>query len=123
MTHELETKLPSKVYVGHYEFAIRVVPQDDPGIEGNDGLCDPASRTIWICSGLSLWRLFYVVNHEICHAVNWSKGVEDGMTEESFTTLNSDGETDLWVDNPRLINWKLKAARAIRKQRSERTEV
>ena len=122
MSHELEHCLPKKIYVGHYEFSMFVVPTTHERLDGNDGMTYFDDCQIFICANLPLRRLFYVVNHEVCHAVNWSKGIDDGMTEEQFTTLNSDGETDIWIDNPGLINWKLKAARAIRKQRSEREQ-
>lgn len=123
MYAELERKLPKRVFVGHYEFALKVVDPATPELEGSDGMTYTDRSEIYIASGMSLRRLLNVVQHEVNHVINWSREIADGASEEEFTTKNSDGTTEMWIDNPGLITWQTKVSREIRKQRSERVSV
>jgi hypothetical protein len=123
MFPEFYRKLPRRVYVGQYEFTLAVVETEDESLAGCDGMTYLDQRRIFIDGRLPLRRFVAVVLHEVKHALHWERGLDDGMSEEHFTTESANGETELWVDNPRLFSWFDRAYKDIRKQGRERATV
>jgi hypothetical protein len=117
-------ELPKKVFVGAYVFKIVPCTTGDKLLKSkgnavNDGLTNTETYTIALDRGMTLKRLMEVVLHECIHCLNWVRDVEDGSTEEHFTTQLAISMTDFWLDNPRLIQWINRAARQIKKERRE----
>jgi hypothetical protein len=126
----LISKLPKRVFVDEWEFHLKLVDEgapelfakgdendSDPGEDAEaDGLTDLAKKRIYLCKTLTLHRFVEVVIHELTHTINWSRDVDDGSTEEIFTTKFSAGFLRFLLDNPRVHQWLNRAIRAIREQ-------
>jgi hypothetical protein len=128
---DLIQKLPKRVFVDQYEFRLKLVEKNAPELAektGDDatgdpmqdaegeGLTDFQRKTIFLCRDLNLHLFVEVVIHEITHAINWSRDIEDGSSEETFTTRFSPGLVRFLLDNPRMHQWLNRAIREIRKQ-------
>ncbi len=79
------------------------------GAEGEEPL------GIWIANDLDARKRLEVVLHEITHAINHSRGVEDGITEEDLTEHHGLGWSQFWLDNPRMVSWLVYTLSRIRK--------
>jgi hypothetical protein len=129
---ELIKKLPRRIFVDQYEFQLKLVatgaPElhasaedngSNPGVaDEGDGLTDFNAMRIYLSNTLPLHRFVEVVCHEITHAINWSRGIEDGSSEEDFTDKYSAGFVRFLLDNPKYHTWLNRVVREIRKQRT-----
>lgn len=128
---DLIKKLPRRIFVEQYEFHLKLVDEGAAELkttttkedgtseeEEGDGLTDFNGRRIYFCKTLPLHRFVEVVVHEFIHAINWNRDVEDGSTEEEFTTKFSPGFVRFLLDNPRMHQWLNRAIREIRKQQA-----
>jgi hypothetical protein len=115
-------KLPKRVFVGLYEFKLILCEAGDPRLVSEsidcDGLTELNERVIYLNKALPFKRFVNVVLHECIHTMNWSKDIEDGVTEEEFTENLANSFTDFWLDNPRLVLWLNRAFKQIRKEQS-----
>jgi hypothetical protein len=114
--------LPRRIHVGATTF--RVVITTPEAAEGGqyladaDGCCVFDEFRLYLRDDLPLQRAVNVVKHEVTHAINWVYGVDDESTEEQFTTQHTNGELEVWVRNPRLLNWLVKQVRRMKKEAS-----
>lgn len=130
---DLISKLPKRVFVDQYEFRLKLVDEGaielaektgdeatgDPAQDSQgDGLTNFLKRHIYLSKDLNLHRFVTVVCHEVVHTINWSRDIEDGITEEEFTTKFSPGFVQFLLDNPRFHQWLNRAVREIRKQQT-----
>lgn len=105
-------KLPKPIKIGAHLWQFKRMlptPGEDAPYEAVDfGSCEFDNTVIWL-SPKALRRggsfLAETVLHEVQHAVNWIGGVADGATEEHFTTQSAMGWTQVWADNPHLLDY------------------
>lgn len=111
--------LPRRIHVGAYTF--RVVIAAAAGhehLEDADGMTVFDELRIYLRAGPNLQLALNTVMHEVTHAINWVYGVTDDSTEEQFTAQHTNGQLEVWMRNPRLLNWKVKQLRRIKKESS-----
>jgi hypothetical protein len=109
--------LPRRIHVGPNTF--RVVITDAKGnadLEDNYGMTYLEKFQINLHQDMPAQRAAEIVQHEITHCINSVYGVDDDSDEETFTTQHSKGLTELWLRNPRLLNWMVKTVRNARKE-------
>ena len=109
-------QIPSKIWVEGYEFALRLLPHDDPilKVEGKsdeeDGMCLTGIPDFSVCvsNDLDARHRLRIVLHEITHAINWASGIDETenlITEEDIATNHGDAWARFWLDNPRFERW------------------
>lgn len=131
---DLISKLPKRIFIDQYEFRLKLLPEDAPELAASvgdeitgdhskdgqsEGLTYFDKKLICLCKDLSLHLFVEVVIHEVVHSINWSRDIEDGITEEEFTTKFSPGFVRFLLDNPRFHQWLNRAIREIRKQQTD----
>lgn len=119
--HAYETYkgLPRRIHVGPTTFRVVICRADDSAyLEDADGCCVFDEFRIYLRDTLPLQRAVNTVIHEVTHAINWVYGVTDDSTEEQFTTQHTNGLLEVWIRNPRLLNWKVKQLRRMKKEAS-----
>lgn len=77
----------------------RVEYVDDPRLNGvsTDGVIDPETNTINICSTMPLDKAAVILWHEALHAIEMDRGLS--LTEREIDAL-SRGIVDMLIDNP-----------------------
>lgn len=101
-------QIPSKVWVGTYEYALSLVARDDPDLGGDSGAThfDEDNRRILIAIGLPTRTRFEVVWHELTHAINDLCDIDDPMPEEELVSMKHGAAwTQFFLDNPRFVAW------------------
>lgn len=94
--------LPKSIRVGPYD--IRIEPVDD--LDGDWGIYDPSKLLIQLERGCpDRFRLVDTVIHEINHAIWTTYGLQDSNCEEQVTTALATGWTQVYRDNPALLDW------------------
>lgn len=126
-----EVKLPVKIWVGSYEFPIEVVTPDDPILEKADGIAqfEESKRGIYISAALDDRKFFEIVWHEIEHAINWDREIDDKIEalvddgkgddiEEELTKTHGIAWTQFFLDNPKFQRWFTYTLNKLRKERT-----
>lgn len=119
--------LPRSIRIAGLDFKVKIVtPKQRPEIDDNNGLCLPDSREILLDAGMVATGepslILSIVVHEVTHGVNCMFGVTDASTEEAFTTNHTHGIVQLWLDNPRYVEWLSTLTALVRRDRqSEET--
>jgi len=108
--------LPRRIHIGPYTFRVVFATARHEQLRDSDGCCVFSELRIYLRTNLNLQLAVNTVVHEVTHAINFAYGIEDGATEEFFTTNHSTGQVDVWVRNPRLMNWYVKQIRRIRQE-------
>jgi len=112
---DVYTGLPRRVKIGQYTFRVIVSNKtDSPDLEGCDGITDFEKFRVYLDESLPLQRAVNVVQHELTHAINWVYGVDDGALEEHITTQHTNGLVEMWMSNPKVVNWFVKQLRALK---------
>lgn len=106
--------LPKRVRVGAYTYTIERVPQDTPGLDGDDGSTLHQEHRILLDETLSLQRLLNVVLHECQHCIDSVYNIEDGVAEEKVAECTANGWQALYIDNIKLHNWINRSIRLLR---------
>lgn len=115
--------LPRRIKVGQYTFRMVVSNSDaSPDLDGCDGITDFEKFRIYLDETLHRQRAINVVQHELIHAINWVYGVADGAEEEHITTQVTNGLVELWVSNPKVVNWIVKNLRAMKRENAKDEE-
>lgn len=111
--------LPRRVHVGGYTFRVAISTSDAcEHLVDADGMCVFSELRIYLRADLDLQLAVNTVQHEVTHAINFVYGVTDDSTEEQFTTQHANGQTEVWLRNPRLMNWQVKQIRRLKKESS-----
>lgn len=109
--------LPRRIHVGAATFRVVVTHEGDcEYLEGNHGCAVFNDFRIYLSKDVNLQTALNTVQHEVTHCINWVYGVTDDSTEEQFTTQHSNGQIEVWMRNPRLLNWITRSLRAIKKE-------
>lgn len=130
-------QIPSKLWIGTYEFPLRLVPPDDPHLqlgkvddEEREGMTLTGDAVggfgIWIANNLALRQRLNIVWHEVTHAINWVHDIDDAdgaehlaVDEETLATKHGVAWPQFLLDNPRYVSWVTYTLDRIRKaQRS-----
>jgi len=119
-------QIPRKLWVDSYEFPLYLVEPTHKALVDGDGNASAGMTTfgaegeeplaIWIDNSLDMRKRLEVVFHEVTHAINHSRGVEDGITEEDLTEHHGLGWSQFWLDNPRFVLWLTYTLSRIRKE-------
>jgi hypothetical protein len=115
--NDLAEKLPKKVKVGAYTYALQRVPNDNTELEGNYGMTLLEAGRVLFAADIPFERLVNTVLHEIGHCINHNYGVEDRAKEEQIATQSANGWQQVYLDNPKLEMWLHKSYRELRKTR------
>lgn len=116
--NDLYSSLPKRVKVGPYTYRIIPAPAGSPGLgENNYGMTVFDIATIYLDENMDAARLLNTTIHEIGHAINQAYGVVDGVEEETVATQSANGWMQVYIDNPRLLQWIQRAVREVRKSR------
>jgi hypothetical protein len=97
--------LPRRIQVGQFGFRVLIEPETHEMLTEAFGRCDTTARRIFLRAGMDPALALNTVCHEVTHAVNWVMDLEDGATEEAFTSRHTNGLIDVWMRNPRLFAW------------------
>jgi len=113
-------RLPSRLWIGSYEFQLAQKPVDDPLFEGEaDGIThfDLPARGVYLRDDLALRSLLEVVLHEITHAIHWAHDLDDAekFDEEQVATVYGLAWSALLLANPRFQRWLNHTVNAVRK--------
>jgi len=113
--------LPSKLYVGTYEFPLKVVPATAPELDDADGMCntDEAARCIYISALLDTRKRLEIVYHEITHALNFVHDIDEDkvpIEEELISTKHGVAWSQFYLDNPRFVLWLVHTLARIRRE-------
>lgn len=113
-----EAKVPARIWIGSYDFAIRLVPATDPMLDGNDAMTSFHANVIYIATGHTPSRLLNRLLHEITHGINMVVGIknEDEIEEETIADLHGDAWASIYVNNPKFAQFVYDIAAAIRKE-------
>lgn len=115
--------LPRRIKVGQYTFRVLIgTPATYADLEGCDGITDFNKFRIYLHEGIALQRAINVVQHELTHAINWVYGIDDGAEEEHITTQHTNGLIELWMSNPKVVNWFVKNLRLVKKENAKDEE-
>lgn len=105
---------PSKVYVGSFEFVIKAVARGSPELNGEhdcEGTTDFDPTEICYDPSRPPRQVFDTIWHEITHAVNHAFGLDfkgcrnNTKREEHVATVHGKAWTQVFLDNPALIEW------------------
>jgi hypothetical protein len=108
--------LPRRVQIGQYTFRIFVVAPDHEKLGGCDGMTYTGENKVFLSSGLDLQTALNTAVHELTHCINWARDVTDDSDEETFTTQHTYGQVEMWMRNPRVLNWINKTLRRVKKE-------
>jgi hypothetical protein len=108
--------LPRRIVIGQWTFRIGIVPDDDPRLDGADGITLTGERQVYLAASLSRQTALNTVIHELKHCVNWARDITDDSTEEEFVTQNTYGEVEIWLRHPQVLTWINKQLRELRKE-------
>lgn len=113
-----EARVPTRIWIGSYDFAIRLVPATDPMLDGNDAMTSFHANVIYIATGHTPSRLLNRLIHEITHGMNMVVGItsEDEIAEETIADLHGDAWAAIWVNNPKLMEFVYAITTSIRKE-------
>jgi hypothetical protein len=116
-------QIPSKLWIGGYEFELRTVAVGDEVnatldkadqliLKAEDGvmLSGPVHYAIWLSASLNMRRRLEIVLHEITHALNWLHDIKDvrkyvHVDEETLAERHGRAWAQFWLDNPRFERW------------------
>jgi hypothetical protein len=109
--------LPRRIQIGPNTFRVIVgTPESNPDLEENNGMTYMQKFQIHLLEGMPAQLAAEIVQHEVSHCINNVYGVDDDSSEEHSVTQHSKGLTELWLRNPRLLNWMVKTIRNVRKE-------
>lgn len=127
-----EVPLPRKSWIGSYEFEMKIVPADDPVLEGQNGMtvAEDKKKGVYFSDSLGALHLLEIVIHELTHAIVWvhdltaendDEEAEDMVTipEETLATKFGLAWSAFLVDNPRFQRWLTYILNRIRKERTD----
>lgn len=115
--------LPRRIRIGQYTFRVIVSNAEEHSVMTDcDGMADFETFRIYLDERLHRQRAVNVVQHELTHAINWVYGIADGADEEHITTQHTNGLIELWVSNPKVMNWFVKNLRAMKRENARDEE-
>lgn len=118
--------LPRRVWVGSYEFSMRLVDPTDKMLLDCKGVASSGMSTfdhdgegygIWVSEMMALRTRLEIVMHEITHAINFAYDVKNRSAEETIAEKHGHAWSQFWLDNPRFERWFVYTLAAIRKER------
>lgn len=125
-------QLPRKVWIGSYEFPVRIVDADDPALKdeagvASDGMMDNHEdhRAITISNKLDTRKRLEIVFHELVHAINIVNGITDDLPVEEDEIADKHGLawSQFYLDNPRFAAWVVYTIARIRKDQKADDEL
>lgn len=96
---------PNSVIIGPYTFSIDIVDQDVANYSGLMGLMNFQETKIRFVDIQNPVMTADTAIHEVIHAINASRGVGNGASEETFTSQAATGLCEFWQRNPAFVAW------------------
>lgn len=92
--------------IGYQTYEVRFV-DIIPGTGTQLGTCSRGVGNIFILDNSNLpdEEVVNTLIHEVLHALYWSRGIEEGDSEERLVGSMADGLTEVIVRNPHLLDW------------------
>ena len=106
MTKALMKALPSSIRVGPYDFAIELMPASWRDTTGYLGEFSPDEHVIRLQAepaGAAI--AIDTLLHEIGHAIWWGYHLADSEQEERVVSIMGTAWTQVYKDNPALLQW------------------
>lgn len=115
MTKEWADRLPTKVRVGHLDYAVEAWPVLQAMSAQRWGECSHMEQRIRVQAEVaSVGQMMDTLLHEIMHAIFHVYGIEDSDKEERAVGIIATAWAQIWRDNPALMVWLADAAEAMR---------
>jgi hypothetical protein len=103
---ELVKRLPAKIRVGPFDFAIEKWSPSRSAERSSYGECSTIEQRISIqIDHVTRFKAVDTVLHEISHAIFWAYGIEDEDKEERIVGTSASAWAAVYRDNPWLIDW------------------
>lgn len=116
MTKEWADRLPKKLRISAYDFRVDLWDAPQAQNAHRYGECSSIEQRITIQAEFAtLVKMIDTLLHEIGHALYWAYGVEDDDKEERIVSAMGTAWTQLWRDNPALLDWLSAAMAEVRK--------
>lgn len=113
---EVYKGLPRRIHVGPHTFGVVICqPSECEHLKDADGCAAFNEMRIYLRDNLPLQLAVNVVVHEVTHCINWVYGVNDESTEEQFTNQHATGEIDVFLHNPRYMEWVMRQVRRMKR--------
>jgi hypothetical protein len=107
---KLVSSLPDSIRVGPYDMRLLPLDASTADAAGVFGYFKRKDQVIALdISHVSCAGLADTLIHEITHAIWWVYGLEDKDEEERTVATLSTGWTQVYRDNPSLLDWLKKA--------------
>lgn len=113
-----EARVPQRIWIGSYDFAVKFVPHTDPMLDGNDAMTSFHGNIIYIGTGMTPSRLLNRLLHELTHGINMVVGLttDTEIEEEEIADLHGDAWASIWINNPVLTQFVSDITTHIRKE-------
>ena len=98
-------KLPAKVKVGAWEYAIESWSIPDAEDLGKWGDCSHSQRRIRISESCNRKQAAQTLLHEILHATVFVWGCAKDDSEERLVGALGEGLSAIWKDSPEVMRW------------------
>lgn len=106
MTKEWADRLPKRLRVAAYDFKIELLTHHQSTARRAFGECSINEQLISIQEEMpNLAKLVDTVLHEAGHAIYWAYGIDDADKEERIVGAMGTAWTQVWRDNPDLLDW------------------
>lgn len=98
--------LPDRVRIGPYDFSIKRMTAEEGNSRQRWGECSTALQQMTVQDSFpTAIQAANTLLHEVCHAIHWAYGIEDGDKEERMVGVMGTALTALHRDNPWLAGW------------------
>lgn len=98
-------KRPERVKIGAHTYQIHWITREEADLRGILGQCFPNDLYIDIREDLPPSKAADTFMHEVLHAINNDRGIEDSSTEEQFVSQAIPGITRFMLDNKEAWEW------------------
>lgn len=98
-------KIPKSLKIGYHDYQIVEWGAAEVDLSGSWGQCDKHEKTIYICTDTKPAIVADIFIHECMHAIWDYFNLEDSEDEEKAVSVLSSGLVDLFVSNPKALQW------------------
>jgi len=97
-------RMPRSIRVAHRDFEVVAWTKTAAEKDGARGDCREDPPVIRISTGMKPFDRAEVMLHEVFHAC-WRQLPSDRVSEEAAVTVLAENFSQVWRDNPKLIEW------------------
>lgn len=115
---DLYATLPKRLKIGPFTYRVEAVASGHELLgENNYGMTVFDKTIIFLDNKMGSDQLLNTLIHEVSHAVHQAYGIADGSDEETIATQSANGWMQVYLDNPKLLQWITRAVKEVRKTR------